>query len=276
MRGRLGVVVGLLLCGLPSLCQGYCKSLGWNPSWSGPPMVQQLTLTSVRVSWAGLLQQAECADNILVKHYRGIDSNNYKMSDILDKEVTSYIVHDLTPDAEYTYQVIAREEKWTGIDYNRGEKTTFTTSVLVRQQGLEVEREDPLPTTRVDSGLKEESALAPVYPDSQRAKSLVAGLQVEVLVMVIIGLVVVCIVTIGLVYNCVRKKGPEKDLELNSASYEDDGDDEDEEDEEDDEDDEDEDEFEDSAKDTKKYDMMAELNKQQLDNSKLLRPMSVP
>ena len=59
----------------------------------------------MRVSWAGLLQQAECADNILVKHYRGIDSNNYKMSDILDKEVTSYIVHDLTPDAEYTYQV---------------------------------------------------------------------------------------------------------------------------------------------------------------------------
>ena len=52
-----------------------------------------------------MLQQAECADNILVKHYRGIDSNNYKMSDILDKEVTSYIVHDLTPDAEYTYQV---------------------------------------------------------------------------------------------------------------------------------------------------------------------------
>ena len=169
-------------------------------------------------------------------------------------------------------QVIAREEKWTGIDYNRGEKTTFTTSVLVRQQGLEVAREDPLPATRIDSGLSEESALAPVYPDSQRAKSLVVGLQVEVLVLVIIGLVVVCIVTIGIVYNCVRKKGPEKDLELNSASYEDDGDDEDEEDEEDEDDEE---EFEDSAKDTKKYDMMEALNKKQLDNSKFLRPMSV-
>ena len=30
----------------------------------------QLTLTSVRVSWAGKLEQAECADNIIVKHYK--------------------------------------------------------------------------------------------------------------------------------------------------------------------------------------------------------------
>ena len=36
-------------------------------------------------------------------------------------------------------QVIAREEKglW-GVDYNRGEKTTFTTSIQNRDQGREV------------------------------------------------------------------------------------------------------------------------------------------
>ena len=39
-------------------------------SWSDIHSNPQLTLTSVRVSWAGKLEQAECADNIIVKHYK--------------------------------------------------------------------------------------------------------------------------------------------------------------------------------------------------------------
>merc|ERR1712012_168043 len=109
---RLLTVV-LLAASLP-YCLGYCKSLGWNPSFNGPPLVEQLTLTSVRVSWAGKLEQAECADNIIVKHYKGINSNDYHLSEPLPTEVTSYVVLDLTPNIEYTYQVIAREEKGFG------------------------------------------------------------------------------------------------------------------------------------------------------------------
>lgn len=59
----------------------------------------------MRVSWSGLLQQSECADNILVKHYRGFNSNEYGLSDPLVVKATSYVVHDLTPNTEYTYQV---------------------------------------------------------------------------------------------------------------------------------------------------------------------------
>merc|ERR1711972_1017195 len=44
---RLLTVV-LLAASLPC-CLGYCRSLGWNPSFNGPPLVEQLTLTSVHL-----------------------------------------------------------------------------------------------------------------------------------------------------------------------------------------------------------------------------------
>jgi len=87
---RLLTVV-LLAASLPC-CLGYCRSLGWNPSFNGPPLVEQLTLTSVRVSWAGKLEQAECADNIIVKHYKGINSNDYHLSEPLPTEVSDHCI----------------------------------------------------------------------------------------------------------------------------------------------------------------------------------------
>jgi hypothetical protein len=115
----------LLLALAPLACQGYCWQAGWNPVFTGPPIVEQvggnrvhthialmlyvqLTLTSARVSWAGLLKYGECADNVLVKHYKGQDTSNYKISDPLPVTVTTYIVHDLSPNQEYTYQVNCR------------------------------------------------------------------------------------------------------------------------------------------------------------------------
>merc|ERR1719180_343491 len=232
------VVATLVLFTVLPSCQGYCKSLGWNPSFNGPPLVEQLTLTSARVSWAGKLEQAECADNIIVKHYKGINSNDYQLSEPLPIEVTSYVVLDLTPNLEYTYQVIAREEKglW-GVDYNRGEKTTFTTSIQNRDQGREVHLEDP-----VRESVKSESngnvttkEYDPVYDISQQPKQLVAGIQIELLVALIIALLVVCVVCIGLLYNCLRRRAPVKDLELSHSKYDGEGDDEDEDEDEDEE-----------------------------------------
>jgi len=280
MMDRLVVAVLLLLAAeLPS-CHCYCKSLGWNPSFNGPPLVEQLTLTSVRVSWAGKLEQAECADNIIVKHYKGINSNDYHLSEPLPTEVTSYVVLDLTPNLEYTYQVIAREEKglW-GVDYNRGEKITFTTSIQNRDQGREVLLEDPVRESRSDfNGNVTTREYDPVYDISQRPKQLVAGIQIELLVALIIALMVVCVVCIGLLYNCLRRRAPVKDLELSHSKYDGEGDDEEEEEEEsDDEEEEDEvdvEEFEDSGGDTKKYDMMEQMTRK-LERPKLLRPMSV-
>ena len=36
------VVVVLLLAAVLASCDGYCKSLGWNPSFNGPPTVEQV------------------------------------------------------------------------------------------------------------------------------------------------------------------------------------------------------------------------------------------
>jgi len=272
------VAVVLLLATVLASCHGYCKSLGWNPSFNGPPTVEQLTLTSVRVSWAGRLEQAECADNIIVKHYKGINSNDYYLSEPLPTEVTSYVALDLTPNLEYTYQVIAREEKglW-GVDYNRGEKTTFTTSIQNRDQGREVHLEDPVRESRSDfNGNVTTREYDPVYDISQRPKQLVAGIQIELLVALIIAVMVVCVVCIGLLYNCLRRRAPVKDLELSHSKYDGEGDDEEEEsdDEEDEEEEVDVEEFEDSGGDTKKYDMMEQMTRK-LERPKLLRPMSV-
>jgi len=246
---RLVVAVVLVLAAVLPRCHCYCKSLG-------------------------KLEQAECADNIIVKHYKGINSNDYHLSEPLPTEVTSYVVLDLTPNVEYTYQVIAREEKglW-GVDYNRGEKITFTTSVQNREQGREVHLEDPVREARPDfNGNVTVKEYDPVYDVSQRPKQLVAGIQIELLVALIIALLVVCVVCIGLLYNCLRRRAPVKDLELSHSKYDGEGDDEEESD--DEEQEVDVEEFEDSGGDTKKYDMMEQMTRK-LERPKLLRPLSV-
>merc|ERR1719430_840494 len=119
----------------------------------------------------------------------------------------------------------------------------------------------------------------PVYDVSQRPKQLVAGIQIELLVALIIALMVVCVVCIGLLYNCLRRRAPVKDLELSHSKYNGEGDDEEEESDDDDDEEEEEEgvdveEFEDSGGDTKKYDMMEQMTRK-LERPKLLRPMSV-
>ena len=91
-------------------------------------------------------------------------------------------------------------------------------------------------------------------------------------VALIIALLVVCVVCIGLLYNCLRRRAPVKDLELSHSKYDGEGDDEEESD--DEEQEVDVEEFEDSGGDTKKYDMMEQMTRK-LERPKLLRPMSV-
>merc|ERR1712203_1057756 len=112
----------------------------------------------------------------------------------------------------------------------------------------------------------------PVYDISQWPKQLVAGIQIELLVALIIALLVVCVVCIGLLYNCLRRRAPVKDLELSHSKYDGEGDDEEEEESDDEE--EGVDEFEDNGGDTKKFNMMEQMTRN-LERPKLLRPMSV-
>merc|ERR1711971_1509181 len=145
----------------------------------------------------------------------------------------------------------------------------------------EVHLEDPVRESHSESnGNVTTREYDPVYDVSQQPKQLVAGIQIELLVALIIALLVVCVVCIGLLYNCLRRRAPVKDLELSHSQYDGEGDDEDEEDEEEESDGDEEedgvdvDEFEDSGGDTKKYDRMEQMTRK-LERPKLLRPMSV-
>merc|ERR1712192_164781 len=145
--------------------------------------------------------------------------------------------------------------------------------------GREVHLEDPVRESHSESnGNVTTREYDPVYDISQQPKQLVAGIQIELLVALIIALLVVCVVCIGLLYNCLRRRAPVKDPELSHSKYDGEGDDEEEEEEESDDDEEEGgvnvDEFEDSGGDTKKYDMMEQMTRK-LERPKLLRPMSV-
>eukprot|EP00092_Neocalanus_flemingeri_P067455 GFUD01082340.1.p1 GENE.GFUD01082340.1~~GFUD01082340.1.p1 ORF type:complete len:277 (+),score=83.84 GFUD01082340.1:243-1073(+) len=239
------------------LTSPYCTWAGANPYWVGAPHVEQVTLTSVRVSWHGLLKREDCADSLIIKHYRGTNTGDYFMSEPQKVETNSYLVQDLQPSQAYTYQVIAREEKGLlGVDYNRSPKTIFTTN----KKNVPIDRNDPLPTTvntqqddsQVTDNPREATGVAPIYGYEPKTK--VVGLQLELFMGIVIGSLVVSIIVVGIIYNCVRKKEGEKDLELDSSiGFEED------EDEEDDEDGEDE--YEDDAQEVVKYDMMISDNK---------------
>ena len=86
--------------------EGYCATLGANPGFRGPPMVEQVTLTSVRVSWAGLVTRKECADQFIVKSWLARNPNNYQMSSLLPTTQFSFVVRDLVPNQDYVFQVI--------------------------------------------------------------------------------------------------------------------------------------------------------------------------
>jgi len=258
-RTRHLLVTLVSLVWLP-LTSSYCTWAGANPYWVGAPNVEQVTLTSVRVSWHGLLKRDDCADSLIIKHYKGTNTGDYFMSEPQKVSTNSYIVQDLQPSQAYTYQVIAREEKGLlGVDYNRSPKTIFTTN----KRNVHIDRNDPLPTTvgtqqgdiQVTDNPGEATGVAPIY--GYEPKTTVVGLQLELFMGIVIGSLVVSIIVVGIIYNCVRKKEGEKDLELDSSiGFEDDDD------EEDDEDDEDgEDEYKDDAQEVVKYDMMISDNK---------------
>jgi len=253
MRVRVQKILLLFLPFIP-LGRSYCSTPGWNPRLTGPPIVEQLSITSVRVSWAGLLETSVCADFIKVKHWRGMNIDNWRMSDQLSVDTHSYIVKNLVPNVPYTFQVIAAEDKGyflgfhIGIDYNRGPKTRF----VIKTRQKQVKADDPIPneTTTEDWVDIDTNARMGSESSSQAVKAkstdqtnaegassenvmeqiedviaqLLAGEKTELLVGLIVGGLVLVVLIIGLVYNCVQRSGPPKHLDLDFAMYEADSD----------------------------------------------------
>jgi len=47
-----------------------CSTFYWFSGFTGPPLVEQVNLTHVRVSWEGLVKYRKCADQFLVKYWQ--------------------------------------------------------------------------------------------------------------------------------------------------------------------------------------------------------------
>merc|ERR1711902_326770 len=188
----------------------YCTWVGSNPYWDGAPSVEQVSLTCVRVSWHGLLQREDCADSLLVKFYKGDNTNDFGMSDTLSVNTNSYIVRDIVPNLQYTFQVIAREEKGLlAVD-----ETDHTNNKEQEQEVIPVYNPEPTSRPFMNGEIKDNDVL---------------GMKLEVFMGIVIGSLIIVIVAIGILYNCIRKNQTEKDIELQFDS-----DSEDEEDEEND------------------------------------------
>ena len=120
----------------------YCWQVGWNPSFTQTPKIEQIDLATVRVSWDGIVRNRECVDQFLVKYWkiRGIRmtknarhqrgwTEGFMLSDQVDNSV-NFTDIEVTPKAPYMFQAIAREDKGTvaGVEYNKSPAILFQTS----------------------------------------------------------------------------------------------------------------------------------------------------
>ncbi len=131
----------LLLLSALDHAHSYCWQAGKNPGFSRPPNVMQLEEDKVRVSWEGALVNEECADNYVVKYWRNVTPDDYKVSPIVPKGTHSADV-EVTPRESYSFQAVAREEKGVigGVDWNKSPVVRFkTTGREVREGCLQGE-----------------------------------------------------------------------------------------------------------------------------------------
>ena len=130
---------------------GYCWLPGRNPGFVAGPTITQINLAKVQVSWRDIVKSKECVDQFLVKYWKKGRPSNYKQSDLVGTSIDAVVLTGIIPKVEYVYQVIAREDKLVGIDYNRSPTTKFTTSRKHTPIVAVPKNEDSLNVVNVDS-----------------------------------------------------------------------------------------------------------------------------
>ena len=117
-----------------SLVHAYCWEPGRNPYFTGPPIVQQVDLQTVRVSWLGLVENRECADQFIVKYWQKINPQDYQLTGLVNQQANSIDIK-IIPKVDYQFQAVAREDKGsvTGVDWNKSDITDFRTSAYNRE-----------------------------------------------------------------------------------------------------------------------------------------------
>jgi len=207
------------------LARAYCWEPGRNPYFTGTPVVQQVDLRTVRVSWTGLVESVECADQFLVKYWPKNNPQGYVLSELINTDRFA-IDLKITPKVQYVYQVIAREDKgsFAGIDYNKSKQTEFKTSAY-NNNVRPTPKTPPKAPSPPSGGQATESVASNDKggsPASQQQEVIVireesepesdillAGLSVELIAIIIVCSVVLLLILVGLIYKLACAKKPE-------------------------------------------------------------------
>ncbi|CAB4061424.1 unnamed protein product [Lepeophtheirus salmonis] len=208
--------------------QSYCIGAGRNPQFTGPPIVEQVTVSLVRVSWGhNIVHDRECADQFFVKYWPKNDPYNYEMTEIVAPEI-NYLDIKVRPRVNYIFETIAREEKGLmGVDYNRAPHVEFQTS---RRTVIPPSPPPPPEPSPSSSDIKDNpevikldgNALNTVQTDKPPPELydndgiMIFGLSIEIFVGLFVAVSVILIVLAGGVYKCLQHKKGEHNLNMSS------------------------------------------------------------
>jgi len=203
--------------------EAYCFGAGKNPSFTGPPKVEQIDLRTVKVSWSGLVQQAECADQFLVKYWEKAQGpNKFKTTELLKTDKFSIDI-EVTPRVLYRFQAVAREDKGAilGIDWNRSPERDFKTS----QHNKEVEPTSSAATEDDDNyqlNAADKDIITPNVVENQDQNPIFTLTVWKIGIIVVCGVVFLLII-VGVVYKfACSKKSEDSDIEEDDEDEDDD------------------------------------------------------
>ena len=117
----------LILVNLLQPSNGHCWQEGENPLMSAPPKVTQSTATSVKVSWANIVNRRECAaDYFIVRYWKSSSPKNYLESALHFTNADYIILEGIVPGVSYTYEVKAVQRKGGIIYTDVSAQVTFS------------------------------------------------------------------------------------------------------------------------------------------------------
>ena len=205
-----------------SLVEAYCWEPGKNPYFTGPPIVKQVDIQTVRVSWFGLVEMRECTDQFLVKYWQKIDPQGYKLTELVNPQVNSIDIK-VAPKVDYEFQAVAREDKGSiaGVDWNKSPIAVFKTSAYNTEVTDKPEKIDnPVVHVQpsVDPNPQQDGVRKREEPDK-------VALSIELIAIIVVCSVVFLLIVVGVVYKLACAQKSEEDIEDDEEEDDEDEDD---------------------------------------------------
>jgi len=185
--------------------------------WNGAPEVEQMNMTTVRVSWQGVLKKKNCADKIFVKYWIENRGNDYDQTDRFSPETINNCTIKIEIGQFYIFQIIAKKGSYN--QFKNPNKAKFKT----RRSNSVVKLEDPLPTPTENHD--NDDGLTQLPPITEETKQEGQGFEFEEFIStmgIIIGSLIGVTVAFGIIYNFLRKRKSKRDAKVDSNSGSDD------------------------------------------------------